>query len=76
MSKPFMNEDFLLSGETARELYHDHAARMPIIDYHCHIDPRQIYEDKPFEDLAQAWPQRNGKYPLSYQLFHGIIERD
>ena len=55
MSKPFMNEDFLLSGETARSLYHVHAARMPIIDYHCHIDPRQIYEDKPIEDLAQAW---------------------
>ena len=55
MDKLFMNEDFLLSGETARRLYHDHAAGMPIIDYHCHIDPRQIYEDKPFEDLAQVW---------------------
>ena len=55
MRKTFMDKDFLLSGETARGLYHGHAARMPVIDYHCHIDPREIYEDKPFEDLAQVW---------------------
>ncbi len=51
----FMDQDFLLGGETARYLYHRHAEGMPIIDYHCHIDPREIYEDRPFEDLSQVW---------------------
>ena len=74
MSKPFMDEDFLLSGETARALYHDHAARMPIIDYHCHIDPRQIYEDKPFEDLAQAW-LGGDHYKWRAMRSNGIEER-
>lgn len=55
MSNTFLGKDFLLSGETARALYHQHAASMPIIDYHCHIDPRQIYEDHVFSDLTEAW---------------------
>ena len=53
--KPFLTEDFLLSTPTARTLYRDHAAKQPIVDYHCHIDPREIYEDRRFEDLAQLW---------------------
>ena len=40
---PFMNEDFLLTTPTARKLYHEAAAKMPIYDYHCHLDPQQIY---------------------------------
>lgn len=40
----FMDKDFLLSTPTARTLYHDVAAKCPIIDYHCHISPREIYE--------------------------------
>jgi len=55
MKKPFMNQNFLLSNDTARALYHEHAARMPIIDYHCHIDPQQIYEDVSFANLTEAW---------------------
>ena len=55
MKKPFMNQDFLLSNDTARTLYHEHAARMPIIDYHCHIDPQQIYEDARLANLTEAW---------------------
>ena len=39
--KPFLNEDFLLSTPTARHLYHDIAAGLPIIDYHCHISPQE-----------------------------------
>ena len=50
-----MNSDFLLSTETARNLYHDYAADMPIIDYHCHLDPKEIYEDRRFENLTQVW---------------------
>ena len=50
-----MNSDFLLSTETARHLYHDYAEGMPIIDYHCHLDPKEIYEDRRFENLTQVW---------------------
>lgn len=51
----FLSEDFLLTTPTARTLYHDVAAKQPIIDYHCHIDPKEIYEDRRFDDLAQLW---------------------
>ncbi len=53
--KPFMDRDFLLSTETAKILYHDHAAKMPIIDYHCHVSPKEIFEDKKFENISQVW---------------------
>ena len=53
MGKSFMDMDFLLSGEIARRLYHGHATNMPIIDYHCHIDPQQIYEDKVNGSLSE-----------------------
>ncbi len=53
--KKFMDQDFLLSSETAKHLYHDFAAPLPIIDYHCHLDPREIYEDRQFENITQVW---------------------
>lgn len=53
--KSFLDQDFLLQTDTARELYHEHAAKMPIIDYHCHLDPRQIAENHQFEDLTEIW---------------------
>ena len=53
--EPFMTRDFLLSSPTAQKLYHEHAKRMPIIDYHCHIDPKDIWEDRRFENLTQLW---------------------
>ena len=53
--KPFLNEDFLLSTETAKMLYHEYAEHMPIIDYHCHINPREIYEDRKFDNITQVW---------------------
>ncbi|MEN6471701.1 MAG: glucuronate isomerase [Clostridiaceae bacterium] len=53
--KPLIHDDFLLSTKTARTLYHAHAELMPVVDYHCHIDPRQIYEDYRYNDLAEAW---------------------
>ena len=52
---PFMNQDFLLKTETAKKLYHEHAAVMPIIDYHCHINPQEIYEDKRYDSITQVW---------------------
>ena len=53
--KQFMDKDFLLSNETAKVLYHDYAAKMPILDYHCHINPQEIYEDRRFENITQVW---------------------
>ena len=53
--KPFMNQDFLLTTETAKHLYHDFAAKMPIIDYHCHLDPKEIWENRRFENITQVW---------------------
>jgi len=50
-----MNEDFLLGTDASRTLYHDWAEDLPIIDYHCHINPREIYENRRFENLTQAW---------------------
>lgn len=53
--KRFMDEDFLLDTETAQRLYHEHAAKMPILDAHSHIHPREIAEDKRYRNLAEAW---------------------
>jgi glucuronate isomerase len=53
--KPFLSADFLLQTATARQLYHEFAAPMPIIDYHNHLLPDQIAEDKQFENLTQIW---------------------
>lgn len=53
--KKFMDEDFLLSTETAKRLYHEVAEKMPIIDYHCHISPREIAEDRKFDNITQVW---------------------
>lgn len=53
--KKFLDENFLLQTKTAEYLYHEHAARMPIIDYHCHLSPSQIAENKNFDNLTQAW---------------------
>jgi glucuronate isomerase len=53
--KNFMDENFLLQTETARELYHEHAAKMPIIDYHCHLNPQMVAEDYRFRSLTEIW---------------------
>lgn len=51
----FMTDNFLLKTETAKLLYHKYAANMPIVDYHCHINPQEIYEDRKFENITQVW---------------------
>ncbi len=53
--KAFMDKDFLLTTETAKKLYHEYAEVMPIVDYHCHINPQEIYEDRKFENITQVW---------------------
>jgi glucuronate isomerase len=53
--KPFLSDDFLLQTETARHLYHEHAAQQPIIDYHCHLPPDQIAQNRQFDNITQIW---------------------
>jgi len=55
MTKPFIHDDFLLQTDAARDLYHNFAKQEPIYDYHCHLSPRQILENKTFADLAEIW---------------------
>ncbi|MEX2601354.1 MAG: glucuronate isomerase [Balneolaceae bacterium] len=53
--KSFMNEDFLLLNETARRLYQEYAAGEPVIDYHCHLPPDEICENRNFQNLSEIW---------------------
>lgn len=53
--KEFMDKDFLLDTEAARILFHKYAENEPIIDYHCHIDPKDIYEDKQYKNITELW---------------------
>ena len=53
--KKFMDENFLLTNNVAETLYHDYSEKMPIIDYHCHINPKEIFEDKKFKNITQVW---------------------
>lgn len=53
--KAFMDQDFLLSTDTAKRLYHDYAEKMPIIDYHCHINPQEIAQDRSYDNITQVW---------------------
>ena len=53
--KAFMDKHFLLSTEMAKHLYHEIAEDLPIIDYHCHLNPQEIYEDRQFENITQVW---------------------
>ncbi|MCO6540767.1 MAG: glucuronate isomerase [Lactobacillus sp.] len=50
-----LNDDFLLTTSAAKVLYHEHAEKMPIIDYHCHLDPKDIYENKNYPNLTRIW---------------------
>jgi len=53
--KDFLDKDFLLKTPTAKRLFHDYAADMPIIDYHCHLSPKDIAEDRIFNNIAEVW---------------------
>ena len=55
MAKPFMDEDFLLETPTARTLYHEYAASQPILDYHCHLPPAEIAQNKRFRNITEIW---------------------
>ncbi|MBN1518335.1 glucuronate isomerase [Candidatus Sumerlaeota bacterium] len=53
--KKFLDENFLLQNEIAKKLYHEHAAKMPIYDYHCHLSPQEVAEDKRYDNLGEVW---------------------
>lgn len=53
--KAFMDEEFILSTDTAKKLYHDYAEVMPVLDYHCHLNPKEIYENKKYDNITQVW---------------------
>ena len=53
--KQFMDKEFLLSTDAARDLFHNYAEKMPVVDYHCHINPQEIYEDRKFDNITQVW---------------------
>ena len=72
--KPFLDENFLLQTETARQLYHNHAAKMPIIDYHCHLDPAMIAADRKFDNLGQIWLEGD-HYKWRAMRTNGVDER-
>ena len=72
--KRFMGKNFLLTTETAKKLYHDVAANMPIIDYHCHISPQEIAEDKKFENITQVW-LGGDHYKWRQMRSNGVEER-
>ena len=72
--KAFMDRDFLLTTHTAQRLYHDYAEKMPIIDYHCHVDPREIFEDRRFENIYQVWLEGD-HYKWRVMRSNGVDER-
>ena len=53
--KDFMNRDFLLQSEEAKTLFNSYAAQMPVFDFHNHLNPKEIFEDRCYENLAQVW---------------------
>ncbi|MCD8739678.1 glucuronate isomerase [Mucilaginibacter roseus] len=69
----FLNENFLLTNDTARELYHDYAKDLPIIDYHCHLPPDEIADNKTFENLTDVW-LRGDHYKWRAMRTNGVSE--
>ena len=71
--KQFMDEDFLLKTDTAKKLYHGAAESMPIIDFHNHLNAREIYEDKCFDNISDLWLSGD-HYKWRAMRLHGISE--
>ena len=55
MKEEFIHENFLLDTKTASKLYHTYAEPLPIIDYHCHIPPKEVAQNRKFENVTQIW---------------------
>lgn len=74
MTKAFLDDQFLLNSAVAEKLYHDYAKKLPIIDYHCHLIPQQIYEDTVFENLTDVWLSGD-HYKWRAMRANGVEER-
>lgn len=72
--KKFMDEDFLLSTETAKTLFHEFAEKTPILDYHCHIDPKEIANDRTFKNITELWLSGD-HYKWRFMRSFGIEEK-
>jgi len=72
--KAFMDENFLLQGKTAEIMYHEYAKDLPVIDYHCHLPPDEIAEDKQFESLTKIWLDGD-HYKWRAMRANGVDER-
>ena len=72
--KNFMDEDFLLSTDTAKHLFHDFAEELPIIDYHCHLSPQEIAEDVKFDNITRVW-LGGDHYKWRQMRSNGVEER-
>ena len=70
----FLNEDFLLSNDVARRLYHEHAAPQPIFDYHCHLPPKDLAENRRFADLFEIWLEGD-HYKWRAMRANGVAEK-
>ena len=72
--KAFNDENFLLQTETAQRLYHEHAAKQPIIDYHCHLIPEYVASNHRFENLSKIWLEGD-HYKWRAMRTNGVEER-
>ncbi|MBA4493350.1 glucuronate isomerase [Paenactinomyces guangxiensis] len=72
--KKFLDENFLLSNQTAADLYHNYAKEMPIIDYHCHLSPQEIYENKRYKNITEVWLYGD-HYKWRVMRANGVDER-
>ena len=72
--KKFIHEDFLLATKAARNLYHKYAAAEPIFDYHCHIPPKDIAENRQFNNLFEIWLEGD-HYKWRAMRSNGVAEK-
>ena len=73
--KKFLDQNFLLSNETAIKLYHEYAKDMPIYDYHCHLSPQEIWEDKEFDNISEVW-LHGDHYKWRAMRLNGVPEKN
>ncbi|MGD6832999.1 glucuronate isomerase [Sutcliffiella halmapala] len=72
--KAFIHDDFLLNNKMAKVLYHDYAKEQPIYDYHCHLDPKEIWENKQFGSIAEIWLSGD-HYKWRAMRLNGVSEK-
>ncbi len=72
--KAFMDKDFLLSTPTAQTLFHEYAKKAPVLDYHCHINPKEIAKDRKFDNITQVW-LGGDHYKWRFMRSCGVEER-